>query len=177
MIDKILFFTNCQKVLLFLIQHSDKEFFDRQVSRLIGISKAGANFALRDLVKTGLILREKRGRMFFYRVSSGNTVIKHLKILQNIISFYSLIEKIKSLSLKIVLYGSASKGENTDESDIDIFIMTREPEEVKKIIFKDKMRKEIQYVANTPNEFIKLKKENPIFFKEIGNGIVLWQAK
>ncbi|HAM39729.1 MAG: hypothetical protein A2474_08120 [Elusimicrobia bacterium RIFOXYC2_FULL_34_12] len=177
MIEKIIFFTNCQKILSFLAQNPDKEYFDRKISNLSGVSRAGTNFALRDLAKAGLVSREKRGRMYFYKVLAEDTFIKHFKILQNIIIIYHLVLKIKELSLKIVLFGSAGKGENTDESDVDIFIMTRSPDEIKKIIFEDKLREKIQYIINTPNEYIKLKKDNSIFYKEIEKGITLWQTK
>lgn len=175
--EKILFFTNCQKILSFLIRNPDKEYFDREVSKLTGVSRAGTNFALRELAEKGLILREKRGRMYFYKAPSNDILIKYLKILQNIVFLHPLIEKLKKLSLRIVFYGSAAKGENTTESDIDVFILTRTPDEVGKIIFKDKLREKIQYVAHTPNDFIKSKKRNPTFYKEVEKGIVLWQEK
>ena len=177
MSQTLLFFTNAQKVLSFLIKNPEREYFDRQISKLIGVSRAGTNFALRDLARQGFILREKKGRMFFYKAASNNALIKYLKILQNIVSLRPLIEKLKESSLKIVLYGSAANGENTAESDIDIFIMSRETDEAKEIIFKDKLREKIQYVAQTPGDFIKSRKNNPVFYKEVEKGIVLWQKK
>lgn len=177
MLEKIFFSTNCQKILSFLALNLDKEFFDREISKLTGVSPAGANFALRELSKEGLILRERRGRMYFYKAPSNDILLKYLKILQNIILLRPLIEKIKKISIKIILYGSSAKGENTIESDIDTFIMTRNPGEVKRIIFKDKLREKIKYVIQTPNDFIKSKKGNLAFYKEVESGIVLWQEK
>lgn len=175
--ENLLFFTNAQKILSFLIQNPDKEYFDRQISKLTGVSRAGTNFALRDLAKKGLILQEKRGRMYFYKAPTNDAFIKYLKILQNIVSLRSLIEKLKKVSLKIVLYGSAARGENTADSDIDVFIMTRDPGEVKEIIFKDRLREKIQYAIHTPNDFIKSKKNNPVFYKEVEKGILVWGQK
>lgn len=177
MVNKILFFTNCQKILAFLIKNPDREYYDRQISFLTGVSRAGTNFALRDLAKTGLVLREKKGRMNFYKPAENNPAIKYLKILQNIESIYPLAEKLKDISLKVVLYGSGASGENTEESDIDLFVLTRDPKDVEKIIFKDKLREKIQYVVNTPQAFVKSKKDNPVFHKEIEKGITLWQVK
>ena len=174
--EKILFSTNCQKILSFLIQNPDQEYFDREISKLTGVSRAGTNFSLRDLAEAGLILREKRGRMNFYKAPSNNILIKYLKITQNIVSLIPLIEKLQKYSLRIVLYGSMAKGENTSKSDIDIFIMTRAPDEVEKIMFKDKLRKKIQCVIHTPNGYVKLKKSNPTFYQEVEKGIVLWEA-
>jgi len=177
MLKKIFFFTNCQKIIFFLIQNPGKEYFDRQISKITGVSRAGTNFALRKLAKEGLLIREKKGRMYFYKTPSNDIFIKYLKILQNIIFLRPLIEKLKKAVLRVVLYGSAAKGENADESDVDIFIMTREPREVQSLIFKAKLRERIQYITNTPNDFIKSKKNNPAFYNEIEKGVVLWEKK
>ncbi len=177
MLEKLLYFTNCQKILSFLIRNPDREYFDREISKLTGVSRAGTNLALRELAKEDLILREKKGRMYFYKALSDDVLIRYLKILQNIVSLHPLIDELRELSVRIVLYGSAAKGENTAESDIDIFIMTRDPDKVEKIIFKDKLREKIQYVAHTPNEFIKSKKSNYTFYREVEKGIVLWKEK
>jgi len=177
MSEKLLFFTNAQKILSFMLRNPDKEYFDREISKLTRVSRAGANFALRDLAREGLILREKRGRMYFYRVSSDDVLIKYLKILQNIIFLRPLIEKLKKFSLRITLYGSAAKGENHSESDIDIFIMTRDVDDVERVIFKDKLREKIKYVAHSPNDYVKMEKNNLVFYKEVEEGIVLWESK
>jgi len=176
-IKKILYSTNSQKILDFLLSHPDEEFFDRQISKLTDISKSGTNFALRELAKANIIKREKRGRMCFYKIEHNDILVKHLKIVQNITLLYPLLSKLKSISLKIILYGSAANGDNTMESDIDIFILSRQQKKAKNIIFKDPLREKIQYIITAPNDFAKLKKENPVFYKEILNGIPLWEQK
>lgn len=166
--------TNNQKALDFLLSHPDEEFFDRQVSKLTGISKSGTNNALRNLTNANLIKRTKRGRMMFYSINNRDFLIKQLKILQNLTSIYPLIQRINPHCLKIILYGSTAIGENSQDSDIDLFILSRYPKEVKEIIYKSSFREKIQYVINTPGEFVKSKKENTIFYKEISKGIILW---
>lgn len=176
-IFNIIYNTNAQKILDFLLSHPDEEFYDRQISKLTGISKSGTNSSLRDLAGANLIRKEKRGRMCFYSIDNQDFLIKQMKILQNLIIIYSLVEKLKPHSIKILLYGSSASGENSEISDIDIFIQTRNTQKVKRIIYNDPLREKIQYVINTPNEFAKLKKENPVFYEEISKGITLWEKK
>lgn len=173
----LLFFTNSQKILSFLIANSDKEFYDREISKLTGVSRAGTNFALRDLYKSDLVTREKRGRMYFYKVQLKDILIRYLKIVQNISCLRQLVNKLKNCSIKIILYGSASSGDNASGSDIDLFIMSRTPSEVEKIIFKNSLREKIKYTTSTPNNYIKSKKNNSVFYSEVEKGIVLWQEK
>ena len=177
MLDKIIYSTSAQKVFYFLLSHPDEKYYDREVSRLSKVSKASVNFALRDLIKTGLIRREKKGRMYFYYAGLSEPLVRQFKITQNLISVKPLVDKLKNISLKIVLYGSAAKGQNHKDSDIDLFMLTREPEEVKKLLHKSPLKKKLQYVISNPQDFVKLKKKNPVFVKEISSGIVLYEEK
>ena len=174
-IKTLLISTNNQKALDFLLSHPDEEFFDRQVSKLTGISKSGTNIALRNLANAHLIKRTKRGRMLFYSVNNQDFLIKQLKILQNLTSIYPLIQRLKSHCLEIILYGSTAIGENSEDSDIDLFVLSRYPKKVKEIIYKSPFREKVQYVINTPGEFVKSKKDNTVFYKEISKGIILWE--
>ena len=177
MTKNILFSSNSQKILDFLLSHPNEEYYDRQISKSTGISKSGTNYALRELAVAQLVRRKKRGRMCFYSVDDQDSLVKQLKILQNIALLHPLVLKLRTISLKIILYGSAALGENLAHSDLDIFIETRDPKRVKRLIYKDPLREKMQYMVNTPNELAKLKKENPVFYKEISKGITLWGQK
>ena len=177
MTKNILFNTNSQKILDFLLLHPNEEFYDRPISKSTGISKSGTNYALRELADAQLLRREKRGRMCFYSIDDQDSLIKQLKILQNIALLHPLAQKLRAISLRIILFGSAAQGENLAHSDLDIFIETREPKRVKRLLYRDPLREKIQYMVNTPNELAKLKKDNPVFYKEISKGITLWEQR
>lgn len=177
MIRDIIYNSSRQKVLYFLLSRPNEKYFDREVARLSKVSKAATNFALSDLMKAGLVSREKKGRMYFYHADTHNSLIRQLKITQNVIIVQPLIDKLKPASLRIVLYGSSAKGENLKDSDIDLFILSREPQKVKDLIFKSPLREKLQYVVNTPQQLAGLKQDNPVFFKEISSGITLYQER
>ena len=177
MLNEIYYSTSVQKVLYFLLLHPEERFYDREVSRLTKVGRAATNYSLRTLIDTGLVAREKRGRMYFYYVTLDDPIIRQLKITQNLIYLRPLVEKLKEVSLKIVLYGSSSTGTNHAESDIDLFVLSREPKSVKDLIYKSPFKKKLQYVANNPQEFIGLKKANPVFHKQVSSGIILHEAK
>lgn len=177
MLKNILYFTNHQKILYFLLNNPEQEFYDRQISNLTKVSRAGTNFALRDLAKTGAVQKQKRGRMNYYKITLQSPLIKYLKILQNMVMLNPLVEKLKPLSRKIILYGSSSKGENLINSDFDLFILSNNRKQVNSILLKYPLRERLQTVTVSPNEFVKLKKNNSVFHKEILKGIVLWEKK
>ena len=173
----IVFSTNNQKVLSFLLENPDKKFFDREISKLTGISRAGTNFALRKLAEVGLLDVSKKGRMNFYSVKILDVITRYLKIIQNILTLHKLVESLKEETIKIILYGSASRGENTSESDVDLFVLTNNKADAESKIFRHQLRDKLRSVIKTPNDFLKIKKENPIFCDEVERGIILWQAK
>jgi len=177
MLNEILYSTSVQKVLSFLLSRPEEKFYDREVSRLAKVGRAATNYSLRTLIDIGLVEREKKGRMYFYYVSLDDPIIRQLKITQNLIYIRLLVEKLKDVSLKIVLYGSSATGTNHAESDIDLFVLSREPKRVKDLIYKSSLKEIIQYVVNTPQDFIKLKKDNPVFHKQASSGIILYEAK
>jgi predicted nucleotidyltransferase len=175
---KEIFYTTCQQRLLyFLLSHPDQKYYDREISRLVKAGRASTNYALRRLLDAGLVEREKKGRMYFYSVNPQDPIIRQLKITQNLIDIRPLIDKIKDISLKIVLYGSSATGANHAGSDIDLFILTRDVKKAKDIVYKNPLKERLQPVIITPQDFVKLKKDNPVFYKEVFSGIVIHEEK
>lgn len=175
---KEIFYTTCQqRVLYFLLAHPDHKYYDREISRLVKAGRASTNYALRSLIDTGLVEREKKGRMYFYYVSPEDPIIRQLKVTQNLIDIRPLVEKLKDISLKMVLYGSSATGVNHAGSDIDLFILTRDVKRAKDIVYKSPLKEKLQHVITTPQDFVKLKKENPVFYKEVSSGIILHEGR
>jgi len=174
---KIIFTTNPQKILEFLIQTPGEEYLSREIQIAVKISKAGTNFALNDLVNAEFVRRKKRGKMYLYAVNFDHPMIKQLKILKVIIFLNPLLKKIRNKSQKIILYGSSSRGENTKDSDIDLFVVTNCLPEIERIIKNSSKGKIIQLITRTPLKYIEMEKTDPIFYAEIERGMVLWEAK
>jgi len=169
--------TNLQKVLDFLVQNHDREFTSREIRKATKLSKAGTNFALRDLVEIKFVKREKRGKFYLYAVDFNSPIIKQLKVLRTVISLSHLIKKLRDKTKKIILYGSKSRGEDTKDSDIDLFMVTNMIEEIEKIVRKSSTGKKIQLTLRTPLKYVEMETTNPTFYKEIERGIVLWESK
>ena len=86
-----------------------------------------------------------------------------------------IIESLKDTSQKIVLYGSASRGEDYADSDIDLFIISKAPDIAKKIILKSKLKRKIQSIIKTPADVPDFRANQKVFFEEINMGIILWE--
>lgn len=174
---KILVNTNVQKILWFLIQYPGKEYLEKEIQKSTKISKAGVNFALKDLWKAKLTRRQKRGKIAFYTVNYTHPVIKQLKVLKNILGVNPILEKLKPKSERVILYGSCSRGEDTEQSDLDLFIVTNSEEEILNLINKWRLKGKVQAVIRSPLKYAEMESDEPTFYREVNQGIVLWEKK
>jgi predicted nucleotidyltransferase len=172
-----LFFTNYQKILKYLADRPSGEHTEKEVREATSISRAGVNFALRALVKDGLVRLQKRGKMSFYSVSLDNPLIRQIKVVINLLKIDSLVSTLKGLTERIILFGSSATGTNIEESDIDLFILTNNPKEVLKKVSAHPLTEKIQLVAKKPIDFMSLKKKAPVFYDEVSRGLLVWEKK
>ena len=172
---KIFFNTNKQKILKFLAQNPIQSLMTSEIIKSTKISKAGANIVLRELVKTDLVKRSIKGKTHLYQVDFHDPLVKQFKVMGSIVELYPLIKKLENLSQQIIIFGSASRGENLEDSDIDLFILTRVEEEVRKVIKKYNYHNKIKAIVKNSSSFAKLEREDPTFYQEIQRGLILWE--
>ncbi len=165
---------NHQKIIVFLGDYPEREFFSKEIAGKLDISLGGTHNALKYLTKEKIVEAEQKGNMKFYRINDENPLVKQLKTTAVIEKLLPLINKIKQGCEKIILFGSASRGEQTRNSDIDLFILTHTPEDVKKNISKYQKKIPIKPVIKTPNQWSELEIKEPEFYKEVKRGIKLF---
>src|SRR4030065_1879764 len=114
------------KILYIFHEKPQQELHEREVMRRAVTSKGSAGRILKQLSQIGVLEKEKKGRMVFYRLNMKNAVARQFKILFNVYSLNKLVGEIKLDSKKVILFGSCSEGTDTDESDIDLLILANE---------------------------------------------------
>lgn len=165
---------NHQKIMSFLGDYPEREFFGKEIAERLDISLGGTHNALKYLAKEKIVDAEQRGNMKFYRINDENPLVKQLKTTAVIEKLLPLINKIKKGCEEIVLFGSASRGEQTRNSDIDLFVLTHTPEDVKREIGKEQKKIQVKPVIKTPNQWSELEIKEPEFYKEVRRGIKLF---
>lgn len=167
--------TNAQKILHFFIDYPIKELIEAEIQKATKLSKSGVNYALRDLVAANFLSRTKRGKTFFYTLNHRNLIIKQLKIIETLIRLTPLLKRLAPLTSKIILFGSAGRGENTLDSDIDLLIISHNKDLVMEHIGKINSKQKIQSIIYSNLNFIEKKKNDPVFYEQVIQGIVLWE--
>jgi len=165
---------NEQKVLNFIIQNPRLDYLAVEIQKGSKISKAGAHIALKSLVKQKWADCQKRGKTFFYSVNFEDPAIREFKQLNNVLKLRPLVKTLSTHALKIILFGSAARGEDMPDSDLDLFILTSLPNKVRALIKKISLPYKPQPFIKTPVDFVKFEKQNPVLAQEINQGITLW---
>jgi len=172
--------TSNQKVLSLLVKFSNQEFYERQVARKLGISYGSANRALNELFSTGAVTRRREGKMYFYSIDSSTAAVIEFKKMVNLMLVEPLVEELKKISSRIILYGSCALGTDTSDSDLDLFVVSSSREDVSNAIGNFKFPRgyeniHIQSVIKTPVELLEGEESERVFIEEVDRGIVLWE--
>jgi len=164
---------NCQKIAVFLGSYPERSFFSKEIAEKLNISLGGTHNALKYLAKEKIIKAEQRGNMKFYQIDNENPLVKQLKTTAVIEKLLPFVDKIKRNCKEIILFGSAARGEQTADSDIDLFILTHDPECVKKEFAECKQKMLFSPIIKTPNQWSELEIKEPEFYNEVKRGTKL----
>jgi len=107
-----------------------KDFQMRELSRRTKIAQTSVINHLKALLKEELIIKKKDGIYPSFKANRDNEMFKIYKKFDLIlrINQTGLLNYIYDSCLPdcIILFGSASRGEDVEESDIDLFVQARE---------------------------------------------------
>ena len=169
-----------QRVLSLLAKFSDQEFYEREVARKLGISTGSANRAFNELYSTGAVKRRREGKMYFYSIDSSNAALAEFKKIVNLMLIEPLVEELKKISSRIILYGSCALGTDNSDSDLDLFVVANSKEGVSDVISGFTFPRgfesiHIQSVIKTPVGLLERGESERTFMEEVERGIVLWE--
>jgi predicted nucleotidyltransferase len=155
--------------------HPSKEWHFEQVLKTSGLSRGQTNEWLKRLCKNEIILRNKpKKKMPHYVSNFNNFKYRNAKLMYalNSLNESGLLDYLTSLEnvQTVVLFGSYSRWDWYNESDIDIFIYGN----VKEIFvgkFSATLKKNVQlFIAKSEKD---LKKMGSLLLRNILKGIIL----
>ncbi len=165
------------QMLTFLARNPDKQFYIREIARNMDKSVGGVHKTLKSLKEMDFVKENKSGKNLYYQINQMNPSIKNFKIFMTINELTPLVNKLKETSEKIILFGSCLTGDDTNESDIDLLILTNEKDKINKYTSKSNSERAIQAVVVNAADLIKIKEKDKAFYQEIKKGITLWDVK
>jgi len=163
------------KIICFLGRRYREEYHTRELVRQLKIGLGSASRYLKILEKEGLVIKEEKGKLGIYKANMENLLLKELKVVFTLLEIDEMIKDLKSVSNQIILFGSCADGEDTEESDIDLFVLSDKGKSVNKIIsnHQNKIERKISPVIVNYMELRTLKQKYRPFYSRIKKGRVL----
>jgi predicted nucleotidyltransferase len=161
-----------RSILGLLLKFPTTEFSYREIERRTGISIGTVSKYAKILCKRNLITLRKLPNSYFVKANINSKRVRSHKIIFNLEAIYeSGLLDFLNQSLRpdsIVLFGSYSKGEDNEESDIDFAVIAGRDSKIDLFKFEKILARKINLVRL--QVLSKAKKE---FVNSLANGIVL----
>lgn len=173
MFKKLNLFSKTEMKVLDFISKADGELYERQIATQARISVGSANSILNHFARLGLVAKTTRGKMSFYSACAQNPVLRQFKIFSTVNNLMPLVDKLAAQSSRIILYGSCATGTDTKESDIDLFVLSRQKEQIRRLI---EHSGKIQAIVMDSPQWVSLSRNDKPLHDRINAGITLWEA-
>jgi predicted nucleotidyltransferase len=162
-------------LILVLGRNYQAQFHVRELARSLGYDPAMISRNLKQMEEAGLVTREERGNLVLYRAAMENVLLRQMKVWLSLLEIQDLTRELDTVATGVILYGSCARGEDTQESDIDLFIEATDKGRVEEILgtYREKIPRELSAIVNTPDESYRLKSENRVLYENIQRGISL----
>lgn len=155
----------------------NREFHIRELARILKINQMTAKKYLEQLKKEDFLLETKSKYVKNYKANLDKEKFREYKRffnIQNLINSGLIDYLDKEFAYPVVvLFGSFERGEDSINSDIDIFILSETKKELNLEQFKEKLGRNVHLHVYSEKEYEKLKAKNPHLVNNIANGRVL----
>ena len=146
------------------------EMYQSEVIKKTGVPLNKALKLLNFLTGHGILIETEKAGSRFYRVEEGNPVLKQLKILITVSGLFDLTRGFADKNVEIFVFGSAAKGEDTENSDIDLLILAdTDKKTVNDLInhLKNHLEREVSPVVYTHTGYANLYNKEKAFYESI----------
>ena len=165
------------KVIKYFALNPSTEVYVNELAKILNLSTGRCSQILRDLSLFGILVKKDLGKAHYYNLND-NYLTNELKRFVGIYQIYDneIVREIKNTysdDISVALYGSYSKGDFTEKSDIDILVITQEKPKVDLKDLEEKLKVEINVEKFTVGQWLKLKKDKDPFYSLVMKNHIL----
>ncbi len=179
MLEKLFTSKTRVRILGLLIFNPEKQFYLREISRKIKITPIYVKKELKNLKELNLVLESKKGNMSFFQINRKSPIFNELKSIFLKVEYFRdmMINSMKRLKIDFAfIFGSFAKGTETEESDIDLFVIGDVKEDrLLKIIepIEKQTGREINYILWKKSLFLKRAKKHHLINEIAKNPVIM----
>jgi predicted nucleotidyltransferase len=162
--------SGCIQLLEPFLYKPGTELYQSEVIKKTGVPLNRALRLLNLLTGHGILIETEKAGSKFYRVKEGNPVLKQLKILITVGKLFDLTRGFADKNIELFLFGSAAKGEDTENSDIDLLILADTDKELVDDLInhiKNHLEREVSPVVYTHMGYANLYNKEKAFYESI----------
>lgn len=155
------------KIMEFFMKNPSGEFYEAEIRGKIKIAKGSSLKWLKKLVEHNFLSRRTKGRLTLYRLNSENVLIKELK---KLMLMSLLLPDLKEVGgVEVYLYGSGARGEDREESDVDLLIIGKRSKNIVDVIKKleKKINRRVKVSFFTQLEWSRMSRKDPAFYERV----------
>ena len=177
-VQKTWFQHNPLVIMSYLSLHRKQEpLYGAKIAEVLGLSTGSVSMILRQLVSIGVVQPNPVGRTVSYSVVAGHPALAALRVFENQLILEPLVSELKEVARQIILFGSCATGEDLIDSDIDLFVLTDEPDTIREKMKRYKCERVLNPVIVDPMELAIMETNDKVFLNEIRKGTVLWERR
>lgn len=158
---------SAMRILEFFMDNPSNEFYESELRQKLKVAKASSSKWLRKLADYEFLSRRVKGRIVLYRLNTDNVLIKELKKLKLI---SSLVFELRNLSeTEVYVYGSGARGEDREESDVDLLVIGKTSEELVKLAseLEKKLNRRVKISPFSQLEWSRMARKDPAFYERV----------
>jgi predicted nucleotidyltransferase len=163
-------------ILKVFFEYPEKEFYIREISRIIKVNHTTVRKYLNIFVKESYLTINKKGLYPVYKLNTNKKSL-NLKLYYNLekLRKSGIIEKLeKDYDYPtIITFGSYASATDNSSSDIDICLITDIKKEADYTAFEKELNRKLSFHIFSKQEWKRLKDKNPELLNNICNGITL----
>lgn len=148
------------------------------VAKKTELSIGSVHQILKKFEALGIAVGHQIGKSIVYEINKQHPLVKPFKVFSNIVELTVLIEQIKNVSYKVILFGSCASGEDDNNSDIDLCIVAEDENksEINMILEEYSIERTINPIIINTFELMNMEKEDNVFYNQIMKGNILWEG-
>jgi uncharacterized protein len=164
------------------LDHPHAKYYLRESARLLKMDPMTVSRSLAMLVSDEMLVKTKEKNQILYKINLDSPACRYLKISYNL----SWIQKKRVVTFlqdhmdgisSILIFGSYAKGDNDEESDIDILVVSLAKEKPT-VTLTQLLKRDVNLISFTPAEWSQQAKTNKAFYLDvILDGIVLYGTR
>lgn len=155
-------------LLQYFALHPTIEVTFTQLRKETGLATATLAKWLECLTKNGLITSRELGNMRPYLLKADHPFVLRFKILLTVMRLLPLTDISKKFGCSIFLFGSSARGEDIEQSDIDLLIIGEEHEaEIKSAIGRQKHDRHLSAHLFSAIEWAGMAQKDPAFYERV----------